>query len=93
MLTFPCRVSASSFLSKRFPLNLKVTSLSDGNINSEIITENDTELLNTFTQFEEEIEEESIPDEEQDSQSTKELKIKVYSPSGEEKIIVIKYNE
>ena len=45
--------------------------------NSEIITENDTQLLNTFTQFEEEIEEESVPEEEQDSQSTKELKIKV----------------
>ena len=74
--------------------NLKVTSLPDGNINSEIITENDTELLNTFTQYEEEIELEEAPiEEEQDSQSTKELKIKVYSPTGEEKIIVIKYNE
>ena len=77
----------------RLSKNLKVTSLPDGNINSEIITDNDTELLNTFIEYEEEIEEEFVPEEEQETQSTKELKIKVYSPSGEEKIIIIKYNE
>tara|TARA_B100001540_G_scaffold316643_2_gene347068 strand:- start:2515 stop:3261 length:747 start_codon:yes stop_codon:yes gene_type:complete len=76
--------------------NLKVMSLSDGNINSEIITENDSELLNVFIEYEEEIEEDpaqDIPDNEGSSPSTKELKIKVYSPEGEEKTIIIKYNE
>ena len=76
--------------------NLKVMSLSDGNINSEIITESDSELLNVFTEYEEEIEEDpaqDIPDNEGSAPSIKELKIKVYSPDGEEKTIIIKYNE
>ena len=73
--------------------NLKVVSLPDGNINSEVITQDDNQVLNTFSVFDEEVEEELIPEENIDSQSTKELKIKVYSPTGEEKIIIIKYNE
>ena len=74
--------------------NLKVMSLSDGNINSEIITESDSELLNVFIEYEEDIEEEPpVDNQEGDSSSIKELKIKVYSPEGEEKTIIIKYKE
>ena len=73
--------------------NLKVISLPDGNINSEIITQNDTQILNTFSEVDQEVEEEFIPEQEESNQSIKELKIKVYSPSGEEKVIIIKYNE
>jgi len=76
--------------------NLKVTSRPGGEINSEIITQNDAEILNSFSLLDEDIEiEESEEDGtgETDSESTNELKIKVYTSSGEEKIIIIKYNE
>ena len=74
--------------------NLKVLSSPDGNINSEIITNNDTELLDSFIIFEEEAEldQDSI-EEINNIESTKELRIKVYNSDGSEKIIIIKYNE
>ena len=74
--------------------NLKVLSFADGNINSEIITANDTELLDSFNLFEEESElnQDSI-EEINNMESTKELRIKVYNSEGTEKIIIIKYNE
>ena len=74
--------------------NLKVISSVDGNINSEIITDNDTELLDSFIIFEEEpeLDQDSI-EEINNIESTKELRIKVYNSDGSEKIIIIKYNE
>ena len=74
--------------------NFKVISSVDGNINSEIITDNDTELVDSFIIFEEEAEldQDSI-DEINNIESTKELRIKVYNSDGSEKIIIIKYNE
>ena len=74
--------------------NLKVLSSIDGNIISEIITVDDTELLDSFIIFEEEsnLDQDSI-DEINNIESTKELRIKVYNSDGSEKIIIIKYNE
>ena len=74
--------------------NLKVISSVDGNINSEIITDNDTELLDSFIIFEEEpeLDQDSI-EEINNIESTKELRIRVYNSDGSEKIIIIKYNE
>ena len=74
--------------------NLKVLSSPDGSINSEVITPLDTELLDSFSTFEEEpqLDEFSI-DEINNIETTKELRIKVYNSDGIEKIIIIKYNE
>ena len=78
----------------RLSKNLKITSKPDGVINSEIITQNDAEIFNSFNQLDQDVEiEESETEDsgETDSESTNELKIKVYTSSGEEKIIIIKY--
>ena len=74
--------------------NLKVLSFADGSINSEIITDNDTDLLNSFNLFEQEpeLDVDSI-EEINNMESTRELRIKVYNSDGSEKIIIIKYNE
>ena len=74
--------------------NLKVLSSPDGSINSEVITPLDTELLDSFSVFEEEpaLDEGSI-EEISNTESIKELRIKVYNSDGTEKIIIIKYNE
>ena len=84
--------------------NLKVTSTPDGQINSEIITQTDIDLINEMqSQIEEEIEidedgsiddgsmEEEAPEE--DQESVNELRIVVRSADGDEKVIVIKYTE
>ena len=84
--------------------NLKVTSTPDGQINSEIITQTDIDLINEMqSPVEEEIEideDGSIDDgtleeeaEIEEQESVNELRIIVRSPSGDEKVIVIKYTE
>ncbi len=88
----------------RLSRNLKVTSTPDGQINSEIITPADTEILNEMqsSDIELDIDEEQIDDEQIDVEDTGEvdeqieinqLIITVISLSGEEKEIIIKYNE
>jgi len=84
--------------------NLKVHSRPDGQINSEIITQTDIDLLNEMqTPVDDEIEiddgegdaedesmqEEDVPEEE----IVHEIRIIVRTPAGDEKEIVIKYNE
>ena len=76
--------------------NLKVISRPGGEINSEIITQSDAAILNSFIELDAEEDEtqESEPEEGTgDTESTNELKIKVYTSSGEEKTIIIKFNE
>ena len=74
--------------------NLKVLSTLDGNINSEIITVDDSALLDSFVILEEELElnQDSV-DDINNLESTKQLQIKIYNSNGTEKIIIIKYNE
>ena len=78
--------------------NLKIVSKPDGVINSEIITQKDANILEIFIELDDEdIEDEQKREIEGDSDSDssvpKELKIKVTNPLGEEKTIIIKYNE
>ena len=78
--------------------NLKIVSKPDGAINSEIITQKDASILEIFIELDdEEIEDQEETEIEDDSDSDssipKELKIKVSNPLGEEKTIIIKYNE
>mgnify|MGYP001362801187 FL=1 len=79
--------------------NLKIVSKPDGMINSEIITQQDVSILDSFVELEEDVEIEQQQNEsdnsgtDDDSPKTNELRIKVLTPSGEEKTIIIKYNE
>ena len=79
--------------------NLKIISKPDGMINSEIITQQDVSILDSFVELEEDVEieqqqnESDDPGTDDDSPKTNELRIKVLTPSGEEKTIIIKYNE
>ena len=79
--------------------NLKIVSKPDGMINSEIITQQDVSILDSFVELEEDVEIEQQendsddPGTDDDSPKTNELRIKVLTPSGEEKTIIIKYNE
>ena len=79
--------------------NLKIISKPDGMINSEIITQQDVSILDSFVELEEDVEieqqqnESDDPETDDDSPKSNELKIKVLTPSGEEKTIIIKYNE
>jgi len=84
----------------RLSKNLKIVSKPDGGINSQIITQEDGNMLESFIELdddgeiddgESELNEESDSDD--SSTTTKELRIKVFTQSGEEKIIIIKYNE
>ena len=84
----------------RLSKNLKIVSKPDGGINSQIITQEDGNMLESFIELDDdgEIDDgESELNEERDSDdsstTTKELRIKVFTQSGEEKIIIIKYNE
>ena len=83
----------------RLSKNLKIVSKPDGLINSEIITEQDVSILDSFVELEEDVEieqqqnESDDPGTDYDSPKTNELRIKVLTPSGEEKTIIIKYNE
>ena len=76
--------------------NLKVVSTPDGQINSEIMTQVDLDVINEIQSstgdsgLEEEILDESSNDVED---GPKEIRITVISPSGEEKEIIIKYND
>ena len=79
--------------------NLKIISKPDGMINSEIITQQDVSILDSFVELEEDVEieqqqnESDDPETDDDSPKSNELRIKVLTPSGEEKTIIIKYNE
>jgi len=84
--------------------NLKVLSKPDGQINSEIITQADINIINEMqseaeeTEIEIEIEEEtldegSLEDTNEEEQSANEIRIVVKTSSGDEKEIVIKYSE
>ena len=78
--------------------NLKIISKPDGAINSQIITQEDINILESFIELDDEIEIEEgeiqIDEEDgSDSSTINELRIKISTPSGEEKTIVIKYNE
>ena len=79
--------------------NLKIVSKPDGMIYSEIITQQDVSILDSFVELEEDVEieqqqnESDNPGTDDDSPKTNELRIKVLTPSGEEKTIIIKYNE
>ena len=81
----------------RLSRNLKVTSTPDGQINSEIITQEDSDLLNEIQSPDIEIEQDEIIIEDEDTGEAQpqvnELRIIVISPTGEEKEIIIKYNE
>ena len=76
--------------------NLKVVSTPDGQINSEIMTQIDLDVINNMQSSTGDVElEEEILDESSDEveNETKEIRITVISPSGEEKEIIIKYND
>ncbi len=83
----------------RLSKNLKIVSKPDGVINSEIITQQDANILDSFIELEEEVEIEQQQNEsdeqgaDENLPQTNELRIKVLTPSGEEKTIIIKYNE
>ena len=83
----------------RLSKNLKIVSKPDGVINSEIITQQDANILDSFVELEEDVEIEQQQNEsdeqgvDENSPQTNELRIKVLTPSGEEKTIIIKYNE
>ena len=83
---------------------LKVLSKPDGQINSEIITQADINIINEMqseaeeTEIEIEIEEEtldegSLEDTDEEEQPANEIRIVVKTSSGDEKEIVIKYSE
>jgi len=74
--------------------NLKVTSSNDGTIDSQIVTPADVNPIETFIQLDEEEQPiENYFEEEIDNQTINELIIKVYNADGEEREIIIKYNE
>ena len=91
----------------RLSRNVKVTSTSDGNINSEIMTQSDYNVTNQINLFEDEIDSENIiPDQEEidneqenqqnideNNQSSNELRIKIKNAQGEEKELIIRYND
>ena len=83
----------------RLSKNLKIVSKPDGVINSEIITQQDANILDSFVELEEDVEIEQQQNEsdeqgaDENLPQTNELRIKVLTPSGEEKTIIIKYNE
>ena len=83
----------------RLSKNIKIVSKPDGVINSEIITQQDANVLDSFVELEEDVEIEQQQNEsdaqeaDDDSPQMNELRIKVLTPSGEEKTIIIKYNE
>jgi len=72
--------------------NLKVTSTNDGSINSEIVTPVDINPIEIFIEMDEEEQpiENYFIDE---TEIINELIIKVYNSDGEEREIIIKYNE
>lgn len=72
--------------------NLKVTSTNDGSINSEIVTPIDINPIEIFIEMDEEEQpvENYFIDE---TEIINELIIKVYNSDGEEREIIIKYNE
>ena len=74
--------------------NVKIVSKPSGVINSAVVTQQDIDILNSFSVLDEDVEiEESNIEDDSASSTVKELRIKVSSPSGEEKTIIIKYNE
>ena len=83
--------------------NLKVHSKPDGQINSEIITQADIDILNEMqTPVDDDIEiddgqgdaeDEDIQVETQEDQSINEIRIVVTTSAGDEKEIIIKYSE
>ena len=97
----------------RLSRNVKVTSTSDGNINSEIMTQSDYNVTNQINLFEDEIDSENIiPNQEEidneqenqqnpvipenideNNQSSNELRIKIKNAQGEEKELIIRYND
>ena len=97
----------------RLSRNVKVTSTSDGNINSEIMTQTDYNITNQIYLIEEEIDSENIiPDGQEieqqqqnqqnqgnsgvideSNQSLNELRIKLKNAQGEEKELIIRYND
>ena len=80
----------------RLSRNLKVVSQPDGQITSEIMTPLDINAINEIqTSINEDVLDENIIDDEDidTNQNQKEIKIKVVSPTGEEKEIIIKYSE
>jgi len=98
----------------RLSRNVKITSFSTGEINSEIMTQTDYNITNEFNNFEQEIDsEEIIPEEnefenvpDQDEQesgsmnessptepTTNEIRITIRNLQGEEKELIIRYNE
>ena len=93
----------------RLSRNVKVTSTPDGNINSEIMTQSDYNVTNQINLFEEEIDSENIiPDQQEtdqqqnqtipeiideNNQGINELRIKIKNAQGEEKELIIRYND
>jgi hypothetical protein len=74
--------------------NLKVISSNDGTIDSQIVTPADINPIETFIELDEEEEPvESYFLDETETQTINELIIKVYNSDGEEREIIIKYNE
>ena len=98
----------------RLSRNLKITSLPNGEINSEIMTQSDYNVTNAIQQTEEELDSEEIIPEEDDSDSgtedsdldeeqaetdeaavdtVNEVRIIVRDADGEEKVIIVRYND
>ena len=80
----------------RLSRNLKVVSQPDGQIISEIMTPSDINVINEIQSSvnEDILDQNIIDDTDIDiNQNQKEIKIKVVSPTGEEKEIIIKYSE
>tara|TARA_A100001388_G_scaffold277508_1_gene269070 strand:+ start:1778 stop:2515 length:738 start_codon:yes stop_codon:yes gene_type:complete len=73
--------------------NLKVISNNDGSINSQIVTPNDLNPIETFIEMDEDNEEPVENYFIDESETINELIIKVYNSDGEEREIIIKYNE
>ena len=73
--------------------NLKVISNNDGSINSQIVTPNDLNPIETFIEMDEDNEEPVENYFIDESEIINELIIKVYNSDGEEREIIIKYNE
>ena len=76
--------------------NLKVVSTPDGQINSEIMTQVDLDVINEIqsSSGDSELEEEMLDESSNEvEEGPKEIRITVISPSGEEKEIIIKYND
>ena len=93
----------------RLSRNVKVTSTPDGNINSEIMTQSDYNVTNQINLVEEQIDSENIiPDQQEtdqqqnqtipeiideNNQGINELRIKIKNAQGEEKELIIRYND